>query len=229
MPSATIIGLDTPAGAYLARLLRARGYGVAGTARDAGHAAAMLATLGADGVAVTDRPAAADEVYRLDDSAPVAGLRAGRLLVALQAGADVAAVAAARAAGRYAVAATVHAHASRLDDPATPPLSIIADLRAGRPPVLSPTPRDLGWTPEYVDAMWRLLQPAAPADGVIASGRWLDDGTVARVAAGFFGVAAPPAPPVIAVSGAPVVATVPGWRAFTVGDDLVTALCEGLA
>jgi len=31
--------------------------------------------------------------------------------------------------------------------------------------------RDWGWAPEYVDAMWRMLQQGAPADYVIATGR----------------------------------------------------------
>ena len=30
--------------------------------------------------------------------------------------------------------------------------------------------RDWGWAPEYVDAMWRMLQPAKPSDLVIATG-----------------------------------------------------------
>ena len=31
--------------------------------------------------------------------------------------------------------------------------------------------RDWGWAPDYVDAMWRMLQPEAPRDFVIATGR----------------------------------------------------------
>ena len=31
--------------------------------------------------------------------------------------------------------------------------------------------RDWGWAPEYVDAMWRMLQQADPQDYVIATGR----------------------------------------------------------
>ena len=46
--------------------------------------------------------------------------------------------------------------------------------------------RDWGWAPEYVDAMWRMLQQDEPADLVIATGRSVSLEYFVSVAFGFF-------------------------------------------
>ena len=46
--------------------------------------------------------------------------------------------------------------------------------------------RDWGWAPEYVDAMWRMLQQEAPTDLVIATGRSVPLEYFVSVAFGFF-------------------------------------------
>ena len=46
--------------------------------------------------------------------------------------------------------------------------------------------RDWGWAPEYVDAMWRMLQQRDPADLVIATGRSVSLEYFVSVAFGFF-------------------------------------------
>ena len=230
MPTATIIGLDTPAGAYLARLLRARNYSVTGTATDPDAATAMLVVLGADKVRMTLVPEQADEAYLLDDSVDATTVSADRIFVALAPGANAGHVAALRADGRFVAGGVVHDHASRLD-PGHWALAICAAVRDGAPVDLPApdAPCDLGWTPEYVDAMWRLLQAPGPADAYIASGVGLSHGDVSRYAAEYFkrdiGLPAP------AASAAAVPGPIPeigGWRAFTHGRELVRTLCEGL-
>lgn len=230
MPNATIIGLDTPAGTYLARLLRARNYAVTGTAADPGAAAAMLAALGADEVRLTPAPVAADEVYLLNGSVSAGALTGGRLLVALAPGADAGDVAALRAEGRFVAGGVVHDHASRLD-PGHWAVAICAAVRDSRAPDLPADDRqhDLGWTPEYVDAMWRLLQLPVAADAHIASGFGLSRRDVARHAAEFFKreMTLPDDAAEASVPGP--IPEIAGWRAFTYGRDLVRTLCEGLA
>ncbi len=229
MPTATIIGLDTPAGAYLARLLRARNYRVSGTAADPDAATAMLAALGADEVRMTPLPERADETYLLDAS-DAATVSAGRVFVALAPGADAGHVAALRADGRFIAGGVVHDHASRLD-PGHWALAICTAVRDGVPVDLpaADAPRDLGWTPEYVDAMWRLLQAPGAADAHIASGVGLGHADVARYAAEFFkrAIELPAAGPAAAAVPGPV-PEIGGWRAFTHGRELVRTLCEGL-
>ena len=48
--------------------------------------------------------------------------------------------------------------------------------------------RDWGWAPDYVEAMWRMLQLETPADLVIATGRTVSLGYFAELAFGFFGL-----------------------------------------
>ncbi len=234
MTTATILGLDLPAGAYLARLLRARGYGVSGTAADTDAAAALLTALGADQVAIRAVAPSADEAYLLDGSVAVANVAAARVFVASGPDGDDSAAAAARAAGRFVVAGRIYPHASRLDAPDSLAPAVCAAVRDGRPvPLPDPdVPRDLGWTPEYVDAMWRMLQAPAAADATIASGVALSARDIAVHAAEFFAVSPqlPPAGPLdIAVTGNADTLAGLGWRAFTHGRDLVRTLCEGLA
>lgn len=235
MTSAFIAGLDTPAGAYLARLLRARGYAVAGTARDGDAAQAMLATLGADEVSLVATPdePAPREAYLLDGRVALADLwPTARVFVAAGPHGDDGAAAAARAAGRFVVAGALYGHASRLDPPDSLPLAVIAAVRDGRPVALPDRDvrHDLGWTPEYVDAMWRMLQAPVAADAVIASGFGLGGRDIALHAAEYFKRTpdlppAGPAPP--AELGDPAALAGLGWRAFTHGRELVRTLCEG--
>lgn len=48
--------------------------------------------------------------------------------------------------------------------------------------------RDWGWAPEYVDAMWRMLQQDAPSDYVIATGRTASLEEFVALAFGHFGL-----------------------------------------
>lgn len=231
--TAAILGLDTAAGAYLARLLGARGYAVRGTG-----GTALLARLGAaDDVVQTDDVATAiagaGEIYDLrGDAAATADLLAlggaGKVFVA--ADADGVALA---AADRFVATGLVYPHESRFGPGTSPVARIVAAAAAG----VAPDPADLatstdcGWTAEYVDAMWRMLQRPAPATLAIATGRLLDGNDVARVACGYFKRAVPDAVSrVFGRAGDPIPAeTTLKWRAVTSGDDLVTVLCEGAA
>ncbi len=229
MPIATIIGLDTPAGAYLARLLRARNYAVTGTATDPNRAAAMLAELGADEVRLTPGPVPADEAYLLDGSIAAKAVVAARAFVALAPGADAGLVAALRGDGKFVAGGVVHDHVSRLD-PEHWAMSICTAVLDGTA-VTTPEddrPRDLGWTPEYVDAMWRLLQAHTARDSHIASGDGLSHRDVALHAAEFFKRDIDlPAVATEAHVPSPIPA-IGGWRAFTHGRELVRTLCEAL-
>lgn len=230
--TAAILGLDTAAGAYLARLLGARGYAVCGTGDTA-----LLARLGvADDVTQVDDVAAvaADELYDLrGDPAATADLLAlgvpTRVFVALDADGPTPSA----APGRFVATGRVYPHESRFG----PGTSAIARIVAAAATGVDPDPADLatstdcGWTAEYVDAMWRMLQRPVPESLAIATGRVLGGNDVARVAAAYFKRAAPagvPVPAGIAGDPAPAAAAL-GWRAVTWGDDLVTVLCEGAA
>ena len=275
--TALILGLDTAAGAYLARLLDARGLRLAGTG--GGN---LVAGLGiGDKVTRHDRIDAAmlaevrpDEIYDLRDDATTTAalLRSSgpaRVFVASPASdygthsasyADArAAVADARAAGRFVVTGTVFPHESRLGPGTSPVARIAAAAYAGTEPdaddLASVT--DCGWTPEYVDAMTRMLQQPEPADFAIATGRKLSGIDAARHAAEYFGrdasrfattdtipFDAPATPAGTAPTGtaganraqaataigdsSPAAAAL-GWRAVTWGRDLVRVLCEGVA
>jgi GDP-D-mannose dehydratase len=233
---ATIFGLDTAAGAYLARLLGARGYAVRGTGD-----LDLAARLGiADDMGRDDTALPADEIYDLrGDAAAALALVAqpdsARLFIAVDPGdaALIDALAAFRARGRFVATGRVHANESRLGPGTSPVARIVAAAAAGA----EPDPRDLatatdcGWTPEYVDAMWRMLQRPAPADLAIAAGVAITGNDAARVAAAYF---KRPEPAVLPSGAAAVIdprqaQAALGWRAVTTGDDLVTVLCEGVA
>lgn len=251
--TAAILGLDTPAGAYLARLLLARGYLVAGSAAEP---VTVLTTLGvAEQVALYPDVAAAliatpAEVYDLrgpgparpSDTAALLALLAGRPVKLFSAGPGAAAdegtalIEQGRDGGMFAVTGRMFAHVSRLSDTTSPVMRIAAAVAAG----LTPEPGDVtvaadyGWTAEYVDPMWRMLQQAIPADVVIATGHMLSGSDVARYAAEYFNreLELPPvaAPDHAAVAGdtAPARQAL-GWGAATWGRDLVRLLCEGVA
>ena len=233
---ATILGLDTAAGAYLARLLGARGYAVRGTG-DRG----LVARLGiADDIGVDDPSVPADEIYDLrGDAAAALALvqrpHSARLFVAADPGdaALIDALAAFRDYGRFVATGRVHANELRFGPGTTPVARIVAAVAAGgdADPADLASATDCGWTPEYVDAMWRMLQRPAPEDLAIATGVPITGSDAARVAAAYFKrppPAAVAAPPALAIDPRPVQAST-GWRAVTTGDDLVTVLCEGAA
>lgn len=231
--TAAVLGLDTAAGAYLARLLGARGYAVRGTG-----GRELLARLGvADDVTQVDDPAAAiagaDEVYDL-----LGDLVATERLLALGGSARVFVATAPTAMppwaqGRFVATGRVYPHESRFGPGTSPVARIVAAAASGVAPDPADvaTSTDCGWTAEYVDAMWRMLQRPAPEMLAIATGRLLSGNDVARVASAYFKRQAPA--PVGDAPGdrgdpAPAAAAL-GWRAVTWGDDLVTVLCEGAA
>ncbi|MGI4879074.1 MAG: GDP-mannose 4,6-dehydratase [Janthinobacterium lividum] len=233
--TAAILGLDTAAGAYLARLLGARGYVVRGTG-----GTDLLARLGvADDVSqvddVAEAIAGANEIYDLrGDIAATADLLAlggtARVFVAGGPGTVIA-----TPEGRFVAIGIVYPHESRLGPGTSPVARIVAAAAAGTDPDPADlaTTTDCGWTAEYVDAMWRMLQRPAAEVLAIATGRVLSGAEVARIAAAYFKRAEPPATveaSAIRVAGDPgPAAAALGWRAVTWGDDLVTVLCEGAA
>lgn len=236
--TAAILGLDTAAGAYLARLLGARGYIVRGTGGPA-----LLMQLGvADDVArpgtVADAIAGAGEIYDLrGDAAAAADVLAlgggQRLFVAVDPGDEplIATLAAART-DRFVATGRVYPHESRLGPGTSPVARIVAAAAADR----APDPADLasatdcGWTPEYVDAMWRLLHCPRPLDATIATGRTITGTAVAAVASRWFGHGIGDASPATTDDTRPadLGAPPPDWRPVTWGPDLVTVLCEGM-
>ncbi len=231
---AAILGLDSALGAYLARLLDARGYTLAGTG-----GTALLARLGVeDKVRVadiaTEAAGDADEIYdlRYGGTVPIA---AGRIVVAVEPGDDRrrAALAAERAAGRFVATAVVWPHESRLGPGTTPIARIVAAAAAGRDADAADlaTATDVGWTAEYVDPLWRLLQRPSAGEVTIATGTLLAGSDAAQAAAAYFGRSAPA--PIAAPVGEPgdpaLAAAALAWRAVTHGSDLVTVLCEGAA
>lgn len=235
MTTAAVLGLETAAGAYLARLLGARGMAVRGTG-----GATLLARLGIAGDVVLAESATAavlgaDLVFDVRGSAAavvevLASTRQQRVFVAVDP-ADtelIATLAAARADGRFVATGRVHPNESRLGPGTSPVARIVAAAAAGNDPDPDDlaTTTDCGWTPEYVDAMARMLALTAAADLTIATGRLLTGSEVARVAAAYFGRTTPPA---IVTARHDVVPSpgFPGWRAITIDDDLVTVLCEG--
>jgi hypothetical protein len=232
MKTAAILGLDTAAGAYLARLLGARGYAVRGSGEPA-----LLAQLGiADDVVRDDDVAAAieaDEIYDLrGDAAATADLLAlggtGRVFIAVAPGSEVPTT-----TDRFVAAAWAYPNESRLGPGTSSVARIVAAAAAGvaADPADLATSIDCGWTAEYVDAMWRLLQRPKPETLAIATGRLLLGSTVARIAYAYFKRPAPMhVAPVPGIAGDPAPAAAAlGWRAVTWGDDLVTVLCEGAA
>ncbi|UAJ10384.1 hypothetical protein [Polymorphobacter megasporae] len=234
--TAAILGLDTAAGAYLARLLGARGYVVRGTGdKD------LLTRLGvADDVTQADEAAeaisGANEIYDLrGDVAASADLFAlggtARVFIAADPGTTVA-----KPDGRFVAIGHVYPHESRFGPGTTAVARIVAATAAGIDPYPADlaTATDCGWTPEYVDAMWRMLQRPAAEVLEIATGRLLTGEYVARVAAAYFKRPAAKTAALIAIvhgdAGNPGPASSAlGWRAVTWGEDLVTVLCEGIA
>lgn len=251
--TAAILGLDTPTGAYLARLLLARGYRVAGTAA---APVTGLATLGvADQVALyADLGAALQtipaEIYdlrgpgpaRAADTAALLALIDGRPVRLFSAGPGpapdeaAASIEKARQNNIFAVTGRMFAHESRLSPNASPVTRIVTALAADTDLDASDlaAAADYGWTAEYVDPMWRMLQQTSAADVVIATGRLLSGADVARHAAEYFGRELAsrglPAPVTAASPGDPAPARQAlGWSAATWDRDLVRLLCEGAA
>lgn len=249
--TAVILGLDNQDGAYLARLLLARSYRVRGAATQGGTALTRLGI--ADDVTVTDQLDAAlfadaTEVYdlrgpgttRTDDTVRLLDLlpEQTRLFSAGPgAEADVATilVEAARDRGRFAVTGWLFERESRLGTGGSPLARIIAAAFAGDDIADADlaTATDCGWAPEYVDAMWRMLQRPTAADYVLGTGRPLHGVDAARHAFDYFKrsysrfVASAHA--TIAVADTAPARTELGWSATTWGRDLVRTLCEGLA
>lgn len=249
--SAVILGLDSQDGAYLARLLLARGYQVGGTAV---RPPTGLARLGiAADVALyrtieTALAAAPTEVYDVRGPGPdraaattdvlaLLSTRAARLLsVGPGFGPDHATglVAQARTRGMFAVTGHVFSRESRL----SPGESAIARIIVAVANQTAPDTDDLasvtdcGWAPEYVDALWRMLQQQEPADVVVATGKALRGVDVAAYAAVHFkhDIAVPEVFAGPASLGDPAAARQQlGWSATTWGRDLVQTLCEGIA
>ena len=274
MTRALIVGGSGQDGAYLARLLLARGANVFATTRNAeADAGARLAIVGvADAVtlhrfdAATAMPDALaelldtlqpDQIYHLAASPDVTpwlqAIRdrapAIRLFAAVSVAAPEAAVTVKHfreSHGVFAVTGLLGAHESRLA-PATALLRHIveaahackhggsAKLRIGA----LDTPCDIGWAPEYVDAMTKMLSADNAADCAIATGRPIALHDFVAQAFDYFGldwhahVDIDPAfrlPAVAAVIGdaAPAQAKL-GWRADTFGKDLVETLGEAAA
>lgn len=100
--------------------------------------------------------------------------------------------------------------------------------------------RDWGWAPEYVDAIWRMLQTDRPADYVVATGHIMSLRDVADAAFDYFDLDwrkhVRTAPEMLRPNelrhslGNPQRAAAElGWRAHTFGRDLVQTLAEGVA
>jgi|GEM_PF-1467254 len=211
--NAFILGLDTPAGAYLARLLHARGQQVSGLAA---HGPSLLAALGAQDditeLAQTDLQGAGTlyiiaqnhpQVDRLTEETIAAAPESLRLVHVVDEDL-LRAHAPARArlktlielrqnAGRFAATAVLHAHDSRLGPVTNLPAQLsIAAFHAAQnsqniPPISETgAPRSWGWTPEYVDAVARLAALPAATDAQISSGVPLSAQEMAQHAATFF-------------------------------------------
>ncbi|TFU03271.1 NAD-dependent epimerase/dehydratase family protein [Polymorphobacter arshaanensis] len=271
MTLALIVGGSGQDGAYLARLLLARGANVFATTRNThAQAGARLAIVGvADAVklhrfdAATATPDAMaklldtlqpDQIYHLAASPDVTTWlqairdRAPALrLFAAASAATPEAVAAVRqfreSHGVFAVTGLLGAHESRLAPPSALLRHIVEaahackhgggeKLRIGALDTLC----DIGWAPEYVDAMTKMLSASAAADCAISTGRPIALQDFVAQAFDTFGldwqahVDIDPAfsvPAVAAVIGDPVPAqTLLRWRADTFGKDLVETLCE---
>lgn len=255
-----VIGVDNHVGAYLARLLDARGVGKGGGLGGVGDHALLsrlgiadavagieafdAATVAADArlvfaiddgsaeradllAAVIDRIGAAVRPPRLLHVADVAdltqpGVRDGLRRVQALRGVDAATI-------------LLAAHDSRLGRPDTVMAQVIAAAARtdAAPASFAETgPRDWGWTPEYVDAVQRMASRDRLTDMVVASGHPLTVAEIAEHALVYFRKPASG----VTVSGngsatAPIDTTsllaATGWRATTVGGDLVRALCEG--
>ncbi len=215
-PSAFILGIDTPAGAYLARLLHARGQHVSGAAA---QGPSLLPALGAQEDITELTPAdfhTADTHYIIAQSHSQADSLADHILAAAPqsqrlihvvdeellrthapARARLKALATRRlAGGHFAANAVLHPHDSRLGPVTSLParLSITAfraAQQAADPQSVPPVPpesenQSWGWTPEYVDAVARLATLPTATDIQISSGVPLSAEEMARHAADFF-------------------------------------------
>ena len=211
-----IVGVDNHVGAYLARLLDARGVALAGVG-DAG----LLSRLGIAGqvipVAASDVASAASDsrlVFAISDgSAERADLLATAIaatdnrarLIHVADVADLAQAGVRDIIGRIAAAreasdgeaanVLLEAHDSRFGTRDTLMSRIIAlayaaangDAR-GVQDIVEPGPRDWGWTPEYVDAVQRLATRERLIDLVVASGNAITAAEITHAAFGFFRV-----------------------------------------
>ncbi|MFZ4689629.1 MAG: GDP-mannose 4,6-dehydratase [Polymorphobacter sp.] len=216
MPNALILGANSATGAYLARLLHARGAAIFAVPDDSG--ADGLAALGITGdvnpVPAADAPSLAASlpdatVYAVNSPAQAelvaetfAAATTARLChivdaAALRAHPAMLAQAKAIAAlrrdqSRLAVNAVLHAHDSRLGAAySLPALITTAAYRAanGTPQSLmlpETGAMDWGWTAEYVDAVARLAAMARPVDLAIGSGHHLTTADFVRHAFDYF-------------------------------------------
>ena len=213
-----VIGVDNHVGAYLARLLDARGVGTGGTLGGVGDFA-LLSRLGiaeaAVGIDALDTAAVAANARlviaindgggeRADLLAEVIGrigatARPPRLLHV----ADVADLAqpgvrdslrrVQALRGVDAATMLLAAHDSRLGGPDTIMAQVIAAAaRTDTPPArfAETGPRDWGWTPEYVDAVQRMASRDRLIDMVVASGHSLTIAEITQHALGYFRKAA---------------------------------------
>lgn len=273
MPRALILGIGGQDGAYLARLLIARGFAVSGTTRGGDltrlgelQIASDVRVWPDDDIGAVIAAAAPEQIFDLRGPAPsdavdtaeatartyalIAASAGTRLLIA-GAGTDMAfagpfaalkaAIAeiagAARRDGRFVITAHLSEHESRLSQRSTA-ARLIAGVQAiarGTADTLTydaATVHDWGWAPEYVDALASMLAVPVPVDHSVTSGGTMTEHEFAVAACSYFGV--DPAVcgfalATIAATELPVAPPVPGWRAFTVGTDLVETLCEGAA
>lgn len=211
-----VIGVDNHVGAYLARLLDARGFAAGGNLAGVGDGRLVQRLGVADSVApvsdaeAPDAAAAARLVFAVSDgSAARADVLAQVIDAAGNAArpprlvhvADVAdlSLPAVRdtirrigaTKGLASANALLEAHDSRLGRPDTLMARIIAAAHAGdvaseRLAITETGPRDWGWTPEYVDAVVRLALRDRLADIIVASGQHLTAAQIADHAFGYF-------------------------------------------
>ncbi len=217
--SALILGVDDHVGAYLARLLDARGVLVSGVASGRAGLPDAIGGLGiGDAVTMLDPDAAiaaagagtpgvifaiaGDGNAAIIDAA-AAGVRLAHVVEIDQLRLDPAAMAAARRIAdlrqtqqRLAFNAILHPHDSRFGPRDSLPARVTgAAFRAANgaaaPLELVETgPRDWGWTPEYVDAVLRLAALPVLRDAAVASGHALTTAEFAEHAFAHFGKSA---------------------------------------
>ena len=200
MPTALILGVNTPTGAYLARLLHARGTAIFGVSDEtpttalaalgitddinhvpAAQAPSLAATL-ADAtiyaINTGTHAALIAETFAAAANARLCHIADAETLRKIPAILDQAKAIAAlrRDHQRPAVNAILHAHDSRLGPAAGLPALITTAAHNAAKGIqqnlhLTETgPLDWGWTAEYVDAIARLAALETPIDLAIASG-----------------------------------------------------------
>lgn len=149
-----------------------------------------------------------------------------------------------RQAGKiFAVNALLSHHDSRLQAPRSTLTELallafrIANGETHAPMMMPATARqDWGWTPEYVDALRRVVALDTPHDVRIGSGVLLSTDEMVEATAAYFGISAAQ----LAIVGNSAVADgvaadrdrlrkILGWAATTTGVDLVRTICEGAA